>query len=222
MISPAPFILVRHAQSAANAGERTGDRVTIPITGLGRLQAQVVADFLPIRPALIVVSRYLRAVETAEPMVKRCAGVPVERWAVEEFDYLDRRTFADTTYAERESLRDTYWRRCDPLWLEGEDCECFAGFVARVRSFEERLCRCRRGETVVVFTHGMFMQALVWLHRQPSPPVTSASMADFDRFRQTLSVPNGAILTGSLNGEGRAQWSSRVSPDHLPANLRTG
>ena len=115
---------------------------------------------------------------------------------------------ANTTYGERESLRDAYWRRCDAARVEGEGCESFAGFVARVRRFEQALGARRPDETMVVFTHGMLMQALLWLHAQPD-----GVMAEFDGFRQRVTVPNCALLRASMDG---------LSVGHLPADLRTG
>jgi broad specificity phosphatase PhoE len=155
------ILIVRHAESAANAGGRTGDPATIPITETGARQAQRVANFISARPAVIVVSRYLRTAQTAIPLLKRYPGVPVERWPVEEFTYLDIAACAGTTYAEREGLRDAYWRRCDPLWADGPACESFINFIARVRSFEQALGVRDADETVVVFTHGLIMQALL-------------------------------------------------------------
>jgi broad specificity phosphatase PhoE len=48
--------IVRHAESAANVGGRTGDPATRPITETGAGQAQQVANVIPARPAVIVVS----------------------------------------------------------------------------------------------------------------------------------------------------------------------
>src|ERR1700738_4538443 len=70
------IFIVRHAESAANAGGRTADPATIPITETGARQAQQVANVISTRPAVIVVSRYLRTVQTDPTFeaVPRCAG----------------------------------------------------------------------------------------------------------------------------------------------------
>ncbi len=83
------IFIVRHARSAANAGERTPDTAAIPITDTGVRQAQCVADLLSERPSVIVVSRYLRTVQTGAALLRRYPGVAVEQWPVEEF-YLSR------------------------------------------------------------------------------------------------------------------------------------
>jgi broad specificity phosphatase PhoE len=56
--------LIRHAQSAANAGLSTTAPDTIPPTDLGRLQAQALADSMTSVPDLIVASSFERAIDT--------------------------------------------------------------------------------------------------------------------------------------------------------------
>ena len=70
--------LVRHGESAANAGTATTDPATIPLTPRGHDQAERVAVALSERPDLIVVSPYLWTRETAEPAMRRFPDVPVE------------------------------------------------------------------------------------------------------------------------------------------------
>ena len=215
------ILIVRHAQSAANAGGRTSDPATIPITGTGLRQAQCVAALVAEKPSLIAVSRYLRTSQTAAPLVLRYPGVPVEEWRIEEFTYLDAITCAGTTYAERKVLRDAYWSRCDPLWVDGPGCECFVDFVSRVRNLEHALSVRNPDETVVVFTHGLVMRTLLWLQQHPAGQVVDAEMKDFAGFRLGVSVPNCAILRASPDGSGRLRLSAEVSLAHLPTDLRT-
>jgi broad specificity phosphatase PhoE len=222
------IFIVRHAQSVANAGARTLETATTPITDIGIRQAQCVADFVSERPILIAISSYRRTAQTAEPLVRRYAGVPVEQWRIEEFTYLNATACAATTYAEREGLRDAYWKRCDPRWVDGPGCECFTDFAGRVRGFEDRLNGLGRGETIVVFTHGFVMRALLWLQQRTAGQintggqVTGAEMADFYNFQRSVSVPNCAVLRGSPNGSGRFQLLPNASVAHIPVDLRTG
>jgi broad specificity phosphatase PhoE len=175
-----------------------------------------VAKLISTRPALIVVSRYSRTVQTAAPLLKRYPGVPVEPWPVEEFTYLEIAACAGTTYAEREALRDAYWSRCDPLWANGPGCESFTDFIGRVRDFEHALSIQEAREPVVVFTHGLIMQALLWLHKYSSAKKDRMSMQDFDRFRRRISIPNCAVLRAATNSSGRIT----LSPDVIVAHLR--
>jgi broad specificity phosphatase PhoE len=133
------ILVVWHAQSAANAGGRTADPASIPITDAGMRQSQCVADLVSERPAIIVVSGDVRTVQTAEPLLRRYPTVPVHQWRVEEFTYLDTDACAGATYSERKTNRNRYWTRCDPLWIDGPACECFADFVVRIHHFEQAL-----------------------------------------------------------------------------------
>ncbi len=216
-----PVVIVRHAQSAANAGGRTGDPAAIGITETGVLQARFVAGLIPQKPSLIAVSRYPRTAQTSAALLERFPETPVECWPIEEFTYLNIAACAGTTYAERKALRDVYWTRCDPEWVDGPGCECFAEFVARARNFVQALGTRDANETLVVFTHGLFMQMLLWLQHCDGPGVNGAEMAAFDKVRCSVFVPNCAVLRSVANTEG-FRLSPDVSLDHLPANLRTG
>jgi probable phosphoglycerate mutase len=180
-----------------------------------------VADLVSDRPRVIAVSRYLRTIQTAEPLLRRYPDVPVEQWRVEEFTYLDRAFCAGTTYAERKGLRDAYWKRRDPVWADGPGCECFADFIQRVRRLEQTLSLRDPDETIVVFTHGFVMRTLLWLQQRTVGQITGAEMADFDSFRRRISVQNCATLRASPNATGRLRLSATVFVGHIPVNLRT-
>jgi broad specificity phosphatase PhoE len=215
------IFIVRHAQSVANAGGRTADPATIPITPTGIRQAQCVANLVSERPGVIAVSRYLRTVQTGEPLLRRYPGVPLEQWSVEEFTYLDAAACAGTTYAERKDLRDVYWKRGDPQWADGLGCESFAGFILRFDRFEQKLNIRNPDETIVVFTHGFVMRALLWLQQHANERNTCGAMADFDSFQQNTSVPNCAVIQALPNGSRRLRLSANASVAHIPVDLRT-
>ena len=82
-------VLIHHGESVANAGFPTSDPASIPLTEDGRLQAEQIAEKMTIVPDLIIVSPYLRARQTAEPVIKRFPQAKVECWPeVREFTYL--------------------------------------------------------------------------------------------------------------------------------------
>jgi broad specificity phosphatase PhoE len=80
--------LIRHAESAANAGLATTAPDTIPLTEKGLMQAWALADSITSAPDLIISSPFERAITTALPTVKRFPHAPFELWPVEEFTYL--------------------------------------------------------------------------------------------------------------------------------------
>lgn len=75
--------LVRHAQSAANAGLATTSPDSIPLTELGHSQAQILADHIASPPGLIISSPFECAIHTALPLANRYPQMPLEIWAVE-------------------------------------------------------------------------------------------------------------------------------------------
>ncbi|MPS27656.1 histidine phosphatase family protein [Pigmentiphaga sp.] len=149
--------LIRHGQSTANAGAPTSEVGASPLTALGREQAQRAARQVDRGPDLLIVSPFLRAQETAAPILERWPGTPMQVWPIQEFTYLSAIKCAGLTVHERRPLADAYWQRADPGYRDGDDAESFAGFADRLRAFDERL-RALRGFIVAV-GHGQFFHA---------------------------------------------------------------
>lgn len=154
--------LVRHAQSAANAGLSTTAPDTIPLTDLGRLQAQALADSMTSVPDLIVVSSFERARDTAIPTAERYPNVPFEIWDVEEFTYLSPERFAGTTQADRKPMVDSYWSAGDQLLIDGPGAESFVELLERAKTMLDQLAH-SDVMSVLIFSHGQFIRAVAWL-----------------------------------------------------------
>ncbi len=215
------LLIVRHAQSLANAGFKTEDPNATAITDLGLRQAQCVAGLLEEQPDLVAISSYLRTAQTAAPLLAQYPTSKVEVWPIEEFTYLNMAACARTTYRERQGLRHAYWNRCDAEWIDGPGCESFASFVRRVRQFEQMLNRRPAHETVVAFTHGFVMKLLLWLHSRNPPRAGCSEMADFHRIQEKLAVPNCGILCAATGDDGTLGFSDGVAVSHIPPKLRT-
>ncbi|GHJ50162.1 phosphoglycerate kinase [Catellatospora sp. TT07R-123] len=212
--------LIRHAESVANSGGATDHPVTIPLTERGRAQADHLAAALPGPPALIVTSGYLRTKQTAAPTRDRFPDVAHEEWPVQEFSYLASLHGRPTTAAQRRPMVDEYWRRADPHQVDGPDAESFADLLDRARSLLGRLHR-RPDAPVAVFTHGVFMRAVLWAHlTEPAEP-TPAQMRRFRAFSLAFTVPNTAVVNLRLDGDGGGTFRLGEVP-HLPATLITG
>ena len=186
-----PRWLVRHGESAANAGIATTDPATIPLTPAGRSQAEKLADTLE-RPDLIVVSPYLRTRQTAEPTISRFPDVPVEVWPVQEFTYLSPERCISTTAEQRRPMVEDYWRRCDPSHHDGPGAESFSTMLERVKELRERLTA-HPADSIVVFTHGQIMQALRLLREHPGA-LDREQMTWFLEFDQRSPIHNGVVL----------------------------
>src|SRR5580704_19507902 len=94
------IILVRHGESVANAGGKTADQITNPLTPLGRAQSRDFAQRLDCEPTLFITSSFVRAQQTAEPLRQRFPSVPVEEWPIHEFTFLNPSRHNNTSEAD--------------------------------------------------------------------------------------------------------------------------
>lgn len=151
--------IIRHAESASNAGEKTDDHHSIPLTAKGRTQAQELAETLAIKPDLIVISPYSRTRETAMPFIAKHADVPVETWDVHEFTYLEPALYNGTTKYERDTPARIYWEESHITYKAHPESESFYEFTKRIEQFLQNL-QARKEETIIIFSHGRFIYAL--------------------------------------------------------------
>jgi probable phosphoglycerate mutase len=185
--------LVRHGQSLTNAGGKAADHISNPLTDLGHQEARGFAERLPCNPTLFVVSPFLRAQQTAEPLRQRFPNVSVEEWPIQEFTFLDPSRHRNTSEEDRHPHVLAYWQRRDHAFIDGPGAESFTQFFDRAREAIRRLMSADPGGCVVLFTHGYFMQAfrLVLLF----PNATDAElMANFQRFHFVNLIQNADSL----------------------------
>lgn len=203
--------LVRHGESEANAGKVTSDYSAISLTARGRDQAVAIAAAVAERPALIGVSEYLRARQTAAPLLLRYPGIPLETLPVHEFTYLATNRAADADADGRRPFIDAYWSRMDPDYSDGEGAESFVDFVERGRAFLDRAA----GWTglTVVFTHEQFIRVVMVLALYGDTPASTGLMRQFLALRSGLPVPNAAIV--GLERRGRRWWVAGIDESYL-------
>jgi len=207
---------IRHGQSASNAGQVTEYPDTIPLTGLGRRQADCVAASFGCAPSLVVFSAFDRAAETAMPLCRRFPDVPVAVWPVQEFSYLAPTRYSGTRREDRTPAVIGYWRRLDPEFRDGAGAETFQEYWERVKTFLDR-CRSLQG-LVAVVSHGQFLRG-VMLRLLCGPMPVDAAMCRFRAFRQAIPLPNAAMFTLLLSHRG--DRLSPVSTGHLPHDWLT-
>src|SRR3984893_6306996 len=197
------ILLVRHGQSVTNAGGRAADQVSNPLTELGREKSRDLAERLDCKPTLLVTSPFLRAQQTSEPLRQRFPDVPVEKWPIQEFSFLNPALHRGTSEVDRESHVIAYWQREDPAYIDGPEAEAFPLLLDRSREAIRRLVSSNPGGCVVIFTHGFFMQAfrLVLLF----PNATDAElMANFRRFHFVNLIQNTDSLEFQIH-DGKIQ-----------------
>lgn len=207
------FMAFRHGESDANAGSATTDPATIALTETGHRQAQNLADAFFLRPDLIVVSPFLRAQQTAAPLMAKFADVPVETWPIHEFTYLSPAKCSGMTVATRRPMVEAYWHRADTDYVDGEGAESFAQLMERVFDTQQRLASLAGTgiHNVAMVGHGQFLQALRAVMDGTIPDVSSKTMQLFRQLEHTQAIRNTAGFTAAWDGE---TWQN-VTP--LPA-----
>jgi broad specificity phosphatase PhoE len=161
------FIFIRHAESAANAGLKTGKNADIPLTDHGRIQASNLAASIVEIPSALFCSPFRRALDTAAPILAKFPKTPfIIRSDLRELVYLSPAKFDGTTTAERAPAVADFWRRCDPDYCDGPDAESFAQFVGRVKSELDFLAKVDDGAIAV--SHGQFMTMARLICEKPS------------------------------------------------------
>lgn len=175
-------VCCRHGQSVANAGAATSDPLSIPLTELGRQQAEAVARQWTEVPGLIVVSPAERARATALPTIRRFPAVHVEEWPIQEFTYLAPARCAGTTAEQRGAWVEDYWALADPDRCDGDGAESFNEFLARVDDTIGRLAQlaAQFDLAVLLFGHGQFINAMRWRQSHLRGERSMSSFRDFD------------------------------------------
>lgn len=207
-----PLWIVRHAQSRSNSGQPTIGPDDNTLSDLGYTQAQCVAQAIHQSPDLIVTSPYVRTQLTAQPLMAKFPDVPVEVWPVQEFTYLSLPLDQPTNRFQRTPLRQAYWNRFDPDYVDGERAESFVQLMARAQG---ALTQCQQQSGfVVIFTHGLFIKAMMWQTLAQPATIDSMAMQRFYGFWKAFRVPNASILHLDFQA-GRPYWSA-FAVDHLP------
>lgn len=215
--------LIRHGESAANAGKASLDHASIPLTPKGVEQAHLVAGAFVQAPDLIVASPFSRAQATAMQTVAAFSSVPFETWPIHEFTYLEPTRCANTTVAQRREWVVAYWAKADPGFMDGEGAESFLDFIARVQSFLERLAE-HPAQDIVAFSHGQVINAVAWLIERKPLRIDGGAMMDWREYEIANHVPNcGGYLLSKYPDE--AGWRvSRSAPEEsrMDATARAG
>lgn len=103
------IIFIRHSESIANAGGVTMAHDAIPLSELGKAQAQALATVLDLQPGRIVVSEYVRTYQTALPFCNKVSMQPMILSALNEFSCLDPALIQGMVGAQRRPIAEAYW-----------------------------------------------------------------------------------------------------------------
>jgi broad specificity phosphatase PhoE len=188
---------IRHGESTANAGGITMAHDAIPLSELGKIQAQALAAVLDLQPSKIVVSEFLRTHQTALPFCDKVSMQPVIHAGLNEFSCLDPELIQGMVGAQRRPM--------------AEQADTFHEFEQRVTAFMPELDSLP--DKTVLFGHGIWFALLTWKllgfnarHHQ--------GMQAFRRFRSGFPMPNTAVYRLESFAPGR--W--RVQADEVTMN----
>ncbi len=204
--------VIRHGESAANAGAATLDHASIPLTEKGLYQAELVAQSISQCPELIITSPFSRAQATASATARLLPTVPLEVWPIEEFSYLDPAKCLNTTLEQRKSWVDQYWIRSEPSYRDGAGAESFLDLVGRARSFLDRLAA-HPAQDILVFSHGQFLNAVAWLIERLPLQIDGPAMLDWRRFEIANHIPNGNGYLLSCSPSDHISWTRSHTVD---------
>jgi len=208
---------IRHGQSTANVGIFTPGFAEIPLTQLGEQQAAELATTWTAAPSLIAVSPYLRAQRTAAPTIARFPAVPVETWPIHEFTLWDPAFWDGGIPESHPEVRARFWSDADPDYRHGAGAESFSMFMDRARATLQRLEALPDGTTVMLFSHGHFIQAMRFQILFPEL-TDKARMEQFIEFDEARWVRNAQCIQAAFDG---ALWS--IEPgEPKPAARRSG
>ena len=203
--------LIRHAQSAANAGLATSSPDSIPLTELGYSQADILAAHIAFPPEFIISSPFERAIHTALPLANRYPQVSLEIWAVEEFTYLSPGRLVGTTQAERKPMVDAYWNDGDQAAIDGPGAESFIELLKRAKVMLDRLAA-STADNILVFSHGQFIRAVAWFVRLGEAAGTPENMRLFRELDTKDPLPNCAGYDLEMR-EGRWEVVHQIAQD---------
>lgn len=155
------IFIIRHAESESNAGIVFEHQNIIKITNNGRKQAEDLLQVLE-KPDKIICSKYIRTIETAEPLMNKFPESEIHLWIdVYEFQPLNSEKYKGITKEQRDELVRQYWLKMSPFYNDGGNAESFKDFVERVN-----VCILRMKNLTginYIFTHSNFIRCVVVL-----------------------------------------------------------
>jgi broad specificity phosphatase PhoE len=232
---PRELWLVRHGQSLGNVARDSAAAGThaldiaerdmdVPLSPLGREQSSAFGRWLAAqrrRPTVVIASPYVRAVETAE-IVVRTAGLDVrvrtdERLREREFGVLDllTREGIEARFPSEAERR----RRLGKFYHRPPGGESWVDVALRVRSLRDSLAREHLDERVMIVAHEVVI--LIWrylieelsesetLHLSHAEPLANCSLTRYVTGEHDALVRDLSGWTAPIEREGLV-----VTEDH--------
>ena len=157
---------------------------------------------------------------TAVPLLGLYPNITPDIWPVQEFTYIAFPPGVPITPEYRRQHSIEYWTRADPDYVDGPNTESFRHFIGRVWNTLQRIGRLPT--KTIIFTHGTFMKALIWLSMTGLRPedIMSQKMKEFLVFDSKLDIPNTGVIKLE-NGKVKMlqNYPESTSPIHTADNI---
>lgn len=201
------LLVVRHGLSATNKAKVFTGQFDAPLDPLGHRQAACTAEYLSETYQIdaIYSSDLSRAMDTARPTAEKF-GLPIH--AVPEIRELDVGHWQHLSHTEVEKRYPEEYRqwKLNPGYVQFPGGESYAMMQKRCENAFDRIAAENDGKTVVVFTHGGVLRALVcgWLGYEMSKA-------------HELPLAANASITVVRYKNGRAEVVTMGYDEHLAA-----
>lgn len=198
------FIFVRHGEGCVD--ENNPSRMNL--TAHAQEQAEkLVNAWTPMlswyhkRPALIVSSRSSLAIQTSLATRDHFSDAGCEIWGIHEFLPTCPSLSRALPTEEQEREIEEYMKRGDPDFIAREGAESFNKFMGRVRMVRGRMKDVEDSVCVILFTHQLFMKALIWDSGLNIMQSQYDRMREFYDFQKSIVIPYLGQFTVIKGGE---------------------
>lgn len=155
------IILIRHGHVEGIAPERFRGRADLPLTDLGRRQAELTARRVArYQPAALYSSTLRRTIETAEPLARVCSLSIQETWAFNDIDYGRWQGLTPDEARIRWPDEIEQWYRA-PQLVSIPGGEALADVLARITSALYPLLRTYSHQTIAIVAHDTVNRVLL-------------------------------------------------------------
>lgn len=160
LIEPTRLFVLRHGQTAWNAGQRLQGHLDIPLDDIGHQQAAQAAAALADEPLAAIYSSDLqRALQTAQALAATTSAPVVtdRRLRERHFGHFEGRTYAEVAQAWPEDA--ARWRQREPGFRPGGG-ESLLDFFDRCVGAVQALAAGHAGQAIAVVAHGGVLDCL--------------------------------------------------------------
>jgi len=159
------IFFVRHAETEANAGIGYDHPQHIKLTEKGHVDAKKLAKKIK-SPSKIIVSKYFRTLQTAQPLMEKHVDVVVQVLPhIHEFTYLSPAKFIGENIDKKKFVRE-YWEKMNPYYKDGDIAESYANFAHRIHKSILQIKKLKGTGDVYIFTHGLFIKTFLLLNSE--------------------------------------------------------